>query len=119
MLAFLHLRIMFKHMTVIDDEPRLGIHAWTAAPFAQTDSPKQHRPRFTSHNVLLFELYIIAPNTGFRIQREFYFFIRGTKSKFYLFLFPARVLGPGSSGVRTGEEGREVTAEDDVLEVLN
>ena len=57
-------------------------------------------------------------NIVIRIQCE-PFFIKEKSRTLYLFLFPARVLGPGSLGARTGEEGGEVTAEDDVLDVSN
>ena len=46
-------------------------------------------------------------------------FIKEENKKVYLFLFPARVLGPGSSGTTVGEEGGDVTGEDDVLDVSN
>ena len=37
----------------------------------------------------------------------------------FFFLFPTRVLGPGSEGRRAGEEGRDGTTEDEVSDDSN
>ena len=45
------------------------------------------------------------------MKHHFQSLTRKTKTMVYFFLFPPRVLGPGSSA---GEEGGEVTVEEDV-----